>query len=62
MPQAALEAIAAAYGEIQSQGPFGLKTSEWVIHESNLTRQAIGSELGVAAGLDRVDGECHSRL
>ncbi len=49
MPQAALEAIVAAYGEIQSQGPFGLKTSEWVIRESNLTRQAIGSELGVAA-------------
>jgi L-cysteine/cystine lyase len=49
MPQAALDAIVAAYGEIQSQGPFGLKTSEWVIRESNLTRQAIGSELGVTA-------------
>jgi L-cysteine/cystine lyase len=49
MPQAALAAIVAAYGEIQSQGPFGLKTSEWVIRESNLTRQAIGSELGVTA-------------
>ncbi len=49
MPQAALDAILAAYGEIQSQGPFGLKTSEWVVLESNLTRQAIGSELGVAA-------------
>ena len=49
MPQAGLDAILAAYGEIQSQGPFGLKTSEWVIRESNLTRQAIGLELGVAA-------------
>lgn len=49
MPQAALDAILAAYQQIQSQGPFGLKTSEWVVRESNLTRQAIGSELGVAA-------------
>ncbi len=49
MPQPALDAIFAAYQAIQSQGPFGLKTSEWVLHESNLTRQAIGAELGVAA-------------
>ena len=49
MPQAALDAILAAYQAIQSQGPFGLKTNEWVMHESNLTRQAIGLELGVAA-------------
>ena len=47
MPQAALEAISTAYQEIQTLGPFGLKTSEWVIRESNLTRQAIASELGV---------------
>ncbi len=47
MPQPALDAIFAAYQAIQSQGPFGLKTSEWVLHESNLTRQAIAMELGV---------------
>lgn len=49
MPQAALDAILAAYQTIQSQGPFGLKTNEWVAREANLTRQAIGSELGVTA-------------
>ncbi len=49
MPQAALDAILAAYEQIQSQGPFGLKTSEWVVRESNLTRQTIASELGVTA-------------
>jgi L-cysteine/cystine lyase len=49
MPQAALDAIFAAYQTIQSQGPFGLKTNEWVAREANLTRQAIGSELGVTA-------------
>ncbi len=49
MSQAALDAILAAYQQIQSQGPFGLKTNEWVRHELNLTRQAIGSELGVTA-------------
>jgi L-cysteine/cystine lyase len=47
MPQPALDAIFAAYQAIQSQGPFGLKTSEWVMHESNLTRQAIATELGI---------------
>jgi L-cysteine/cystine lyase len=50
MPQASLDAIIAAYDRIQSQGPFGLKTSELVGRESNLTRQAIASELGVSAG------------
>jgi L-cysteine/cystine lyase len=49
MPQAALDAILAAYQTIQSQGPFGLKTNEWVAREANLTRQAIGAELGVTA-------------
>jgi L-cysteine/cystine lyase len=49
MPQAALDAILAAYQAIQTQGPFGLKTNELVLRESHLTRQAIGSELGVAA-------------
>jgi L-cysteine/cystine lyase len=49
MPQAALDAILAAYQTIQSQGPFGLKTNEWVAREANLTRQTIGSELGVTA-------------
>jgi L-cysteine/cystine lyase len=49
MPQSALDAILAAYGEIQAQGPFGLKTNALVIQEANLTREAIGSELGVAA-------------
>jgi len=49
MPQASLDAILAAYERIQSQGPFGLKTSELVGRESNLTRQAIASELGVTA-------------
>jgi L-cysteine/cystine lyase len=50
LPQAALDAIIGAYQQIQSQGPFGIKTSKLVIQESNLTRQAIASELGVAAG------------
>jgi L-cysteine/cystine lyase len=49
MPQAALDAILATYGAIQSQGPFGLKTSDLVVRESNLTRQTIASELGVTA-------------
>ena len=49
MPQAALDAIFGAYQQIQSQGPFGLKTSELVARESNLTRQAIATELGVTA-------------
>ena len=39
MPQAALDAILEGYRTIQSQGPFGLKTSEWVVGETNLTRQ-----------------------
>ncbi len=50
MPQVTLDAIFGAYQQIQSQGPFGIKTSKLVIQESNLTRQAIASELGVAAG------------
>ena len=49
MPQTALNAIIGAYQQIQTQGPFGLKTSELVIRESNLTRQAIAAELGVTA-------------
>jgi L-cysteine/cystine lyase len=49
MPQTALDAIIGAYQQIQTQGPFGLKTSELVIRESHLTRQAIASELGVTA-------------
>jgi L-cysteine/cystine lyase len=47
MPQSALDAILAAYGEIQSEGPFGLKTNALVVQEANLTREAIASELGV---------------
>jgi L-cysteine/cystine lyase len=49
MPQAALDAILATYQQIQSAGPFGLKTSDLVVRESNLTRQAIALELGVTA-------------
>jgi L-cysteine/cystine lyase len=49
MPQAALAAILAAYEQIQTQGPFGLKTNQLVTKEANLTRQAIAQELGVAA-------------
>jgi L-cysteine/cystine lyase len=49
MPQAALAAIVAAYEQIQTQGPFGLKTNQLVTKEANLTRQAIAQELGVAA-------------
>jgi L-cysteine/cystine lyase len=49
MPQAALDAIFGAYEQIQSAGPFGLQTSDLVARESNLTRQAIASELGVTA-------------
>jgi L-cysteine/cystine lyase len=49
MPQSALDAILAAYEQIQLQGPFGIKTSSLVTQESNLTRQVIASELGVAA-------------
>jgi L-cysteine/cystine lyase len=47
MPQAALEAILAAYEHIQQQGPFGLATNAWVTQEGHLTRQAIAGELGV---------------
>jgi L-cysteine/cystine lyase len=50
LPQAALDAILGAYQQIQSQGPFGIETSKLVTQESNLTRQAIASELGVSAG------------
>jgi L-cysteine/cystine lyase len=49
MPQAALDAIVAAYQQIQTQGPFGLKTNQLVTREAALTRQAIAQELGVAA-------------
>jgi L-cysteine/cystine lyase len=49
MPQAALDAIVGAYEQIQSEGPFGIKTSNLAIRESNLTRQAIATELGVTA-------------
>jgi L-cysteine/cystine lyase len=49
MPQAALDAIFDGYDRIQTQGPFGLKTSELVTRESHLTRQAIAAELGVKA-------------
>jgi L-cysteine/cystine lyase len=49
MPQVALDAIIAGYQQIQSQGPFGIKTSSLVTQEANLTRQAIASELGVTA-------------
>ncbi len=49
MPQAALDAILGAYQQIQLQGPFGLKTSDLVVRESNLTRQVIAAELGVKA-------------
>ncbi len=49
MPQSALDAILAAYGEIQSEGPFGLKTNALVVQEAKLTREAIASELGVEA-------------
>jgi L-cysteine/cystine lyase len=50
LPQAALDAIFGVYQQIQSQGPFGIKTSKLVTQESNLTRQAIASELGVSVG------------
>jgi L-cysteine/cystine lyase len=49
MPQAALDAILAAYQQIQSEGPFGIKTNNLVVRESNLTRQTIAAELGVNA-------------
>jgi L-cysteine/cystine lyase len=49
MPQAALDDILGAYQQIQSEGPFGIKTSNLVIRESNLTRQAIAAALGVSA-------------
>jgi L-cysteine/cystine lyase len=49
MPQAALAAIVAAYEQIQTQGPFGLKTNQLVAREAALTRQAIAQELGVTA-------------
>ncbi len=49
MPQEALDAIVAAYRQIQSQGPFGLKTNQLVAREAALTRQAIAQELGVTA-------------
>ncbi len=49
MPQAALDAIVGAYQQIQTLGPFGLKTNELVTQEANLTRQAIATELGVSA-------------
>jgi L-cysteine/cystine lyase len=50
LPQVALDAIFAAYQQIQAQGPFGVKTSKLVMQESSLTRQTIELELGVAAG------------
>ncbi len=49
MSPAALDAILATYQQIQSQGPFGIKTSSLVTQESNLTRQAIALELGISA-------------
>jgi L-cysteine/cystine lyase len=47
MSRAALDAILGAYQQIQTQGPFGMKTSNLVAREASLTRQTIASELGV---------------
>jgi L-cysteine/cystine lyase len=47
MPQAALDAILTTYHKIQTQGPFGLQTNEFVVKAAGLTRQAIATELGV---------------
>jgi L-cysteine/cystine lyase len=49
MHQAALDAILDSYQQIQSQGPFSIKTGSLVTQEANLTRQTIASELGVSA-------------
>jgi L-cysteine/cystine lyase len=51
MSESTLAAIFASYQQIQTQGPFGIKTSKLVTQESALTRQAIASELGVTSGL-----------
>jgi L-cysteine/cystine lyase len=50
MSESTLAAILATYQQIQTQGPFGIKTSKLVTQESALTRQAIATELGVSVG------------
>lgn len=46
MPRASLDAIVQAYDYIQKSGPFSNGMNAWIVHESNLTREAIASELG----------------
>ncbi|MEM1425767.1 MAG: aminotransferase class V-fold PLP-dependent enzyme, partial [Cyanobacteria bacterium P01_H01_bin.130] len=47
MAQVTLDAIAQAYGEIQSLGPFGAAVNEWIDREITALRGAIAQELHV---------------
>lgn len=49
MPQAAMDAIYQSYEYIQRAGPFSEKVYAWVVQETDRTREAIASELGVTS-------------
>ena len=49
MPRAALEAIMDSYKYIQKKGPFSLKVNSWIQEKVKASKEAIASELGVAA-------------
>jgi L-cysteine/cystine lyase len=48
MPQAALDAIAQSFQQVQQAGPFSNAAGMWVTQEGDQTRRAIAQELGVA--------------
>ncbi len=47
MPQAAIEAIATCYQEIQNLGPFSNAANRWITQAGDQTRAAIAGELNV---------------
>jgi L-cysteine/cystine lyase len=49
MPQGALEAILQAHEYMQRSGPFSEEVNDWIGQEAQRTREAIATELGVAA-------------
>lgn len=49
MSKAALDAIFAAYQQVQSLGPFSAAANQWVMAEAAKTREAIAAELGTTA-------------
>lgn len=48
LPQVALEAIQEGYTYLETEGPFGVVTNDWVTQAAQQTRQTIATELGVS--------------